>query len=335
MPLIVRLVFALVAAGFCWPSVATAQTYGSCSVGTANTDLGNASSFVVGTSSQSGSGGSGMACSAISLITTSYLKLRVESSSFLLTGPSGQTIPFVMSGSVGGAAIGAGTEFDFSGFDLLNLFSGPGGVVPVYFRTTATVGLAAGSYTGSVSLRWYFSVCTLGAVACLAYSNSPGASRNIFGVLNNWGSGVAVTINVSLTVEKDCIITAPDLAFGTAPLVGTFNPVTRTISIRCSAGTAYTVGLDNGANAIGSIRHMRRGATSDYLTYEIYRDTVTTDRWGNMGAERRSSVSADSNPGVYDGSTLQGFTYRAVIDPGQLTPPAGTYTDTIILDEAF
>lgn len=276
-----------------------------------------------------------MACSAISLITTSYLKLRVETSTFVLTGPSGQTIPFVMSGSAGGAAIGAGTEFDFSGFDLLNLFSGPGGAVPVYFRTTPATGLAAGSYTGSVSLRWYFSVCTLGAVACLAYSNSPGATRNIFGVLSNWGSGVPVTINVSLTVENDCIITAPDLAFGAAPLAVTFNPVTRTISIRCSAGAAYTVGLDNGANASGSKRRMRRGATSDYLTYEIYRDTITTDRWGNVGAERRSSTSADSNPGIYNGSTLQGFSYRAAIDPAQPTPPAGTYTDTIILDVTF
>lgn len=335
MPLIVRLAFLLLASGLCWPSSAAAQTYGSCSVGTANTNLGSASSFVVGTSSQTGSGGSGMACSAISLITTSYLKLRVESSTFLLTGPSGQTIPFAMSGTAGGAAIGVGTEFDFSGFDLLNLFSGPGGAVPVYFRTTATTGLAAGSYTGSVSLRWYFSVCTLGVAACLAYSNSPGATRNILGILNNWGTGVPVTINVSLTVENDCIITAPDLAFGSAPLVGTFNPVTRTISIRCSAGTAYTVGLDNGANASGSTRRMRRAATGDYLSYEIFRDTITTNRWGTVGAERRSSASADSNPGIYDGSTLQGFSYRAVIDPGQPTPTAGTYTDTIILDVTF
>ncbi|WP_381492006.1 Csu type fimbrial protein [Sphingosinicella xenopeptidilytica] len=331
----VRFAFVLLAAGVFWSSEAVAQTYGSCTVGTAGTNLGNASSFVVGTSSQSGSGGSGMACSAISLITTSYLKLRVETSTFVLTGPSGQTIPFVMSGTAGGTAIGVGTEFDFSGFDLLNLFSGPGGAVPVYFRTTPATGLAAGSYTGSVSLRWYFSVCTLGVVACLAYSNSPGATRNIFGVLSNWGSGVPVTINVSLTVENDCIITAPDLAFGAAPLVGTFNPVTRTISIRCSAGAAYTVGLDNGANASGSTRRMRRGATSDYLTYEIYRNTITTDRWGNAGVERRSSTSADSNPGIYDGSTLQGFSYRAAIDPGQPTPPTGTYTDTIILDVTF
>lgn len=335
MPIAKSLALTLLAAAFCWSSAVAAQTYGSCSVGAASTDLGSESSFVVGTTSQSGSGGSGMACGAISLITTSYLKLRVESSSFLLTGPSGQTIPFVMSGTAGGAAIGAGTEYDFSGFDLINLFSGPGGAVPVYFRTTPTTGLAAGSYTGSVSLRWYFSVCTLGVVACLAYSDSPGATRNIFGVLTNWGTGVPVTINVSLTVENDCIITAPDLAFGAAPLAGTFNPVTRTISIRCSAGAAYTVGLDNGTNASGSTRRMRCAATSDYLAYDIYRDTVSTDRWGSIGAERRSSAGADNNPGLYDGSTLQGFTYRAVIDPAQPTPPAGTYTDTIILDVTF
>ncbi len=335
MPVAARLVALLVAAIVFWVRPATAQTFGSCAVGTASTSLGNLPSFAVSTASQSGSGGSGMACGAISLITTSYLKLRVESSTFVLTGPGGRTIPFVMSGSAGGAAIGVGTEFDFSGFDLLNLFAGPGGAVPVYFRTAATSGLVAGTYSGSVSLRWYFSVCTLGVVACLAYSNSPGSSRNIFGVLNNWGSGVPVSIDVSLKIDNDCIITAPTLAFGTAPLVSTFNPVTRTISIRCTASASYSVGLDNGANASGGTRHMRNTLSTDTLAYEIYRDTVSTSRWGTVGAERRSSSTADSNPGIHDGSTLQGFTYRAAIDPAQPQPPAGVYKDTIIVDVAF
>lgn len=82
---------------------------------------------------------------------------------------------------------------------------------------------------------------------------------------------------------------------------------------------------------------MRQGSTANYLNYEIYRgSSVSAGRWGSaVAAERRSSASADSNPGVYDTATLQGYTYRAVIDPAQTTPVAGNYTDTVIVDIVF
>ncbi len=312
---------------------AHAQTYGSCTVATASSSLGSVSSFVAASTAQQGSGSSGLGCSAISIATTSYLKVRLESSSFTLVGPGGRTIPFAVSSTSGGAAIPAGSEVDFSSFDLLNLFSGPGGTLPLYFRTTPTAGLAAGTYQGSVNLRWYFSVCSLGVAVCLSYSQSPGFVRPILLTPLNWGTGVPVTINISLTVENDCIIAAPDVEFGTVALVSQFNPVTRTISIRCSAGASYSVGLSNGDNYAGGSRRMR--LDSNYLRYELYQGSSGSNRWGPSGGERRSSATADTNPGTYDGSTLQGFTYRAIIDPAQATPTAGRYLDTIILDVVF
>lgn len=321
-----------------WPSPAQAQTYDTCTVAPSTIGLGNTGSFTVASQTITGSGGGGLSCSTLlTLLATSYIKVRLDASSAVLTGPGGQTIPFVVSATAGGAALSVGSEADLSTTALLSLFSGPGSSIPLYARTTPTAGLAAGLYTGTVTLRWYFSVCTAGATAvCLAASNSPGATRSVLGSINSWGTGVPVTVAITLNVAADCQITAPDLSFGAAPLVGSFNPVTRTISVRCSRGSAYTVGLGNGQNFSGT-RRMRQGSTSNYLNYEIYRGTsVASGRWGSANAgERRSSASADSNPGVYDSSTQQGFTYTAAIDPLQSTPAAGTYTDTIVVDIAF
>jgi spore coat protein U-like protein len=328
---------ALIAIGLaisCWSLPAHAQTYGSCTVAAANASIGSVGSFTVASTAQHGSGASGMSCSAISVATTSYLKARLVSSTFLLTGPGGRTIPFSVSATSSGTAMTAGSEVDLSSFDLLALFAGPGGTVPLYFSTTATGGLAAGTYNGTVNLRWYFSVCTLGVAVCLVTSESPGFARpGVFPI--NWGAGVPVTVTVSLTVSKDCLITAPNIDFGSAPLVSRFNPVTRTISIRCSADTSYTVGLSNGANFDNGWRRMRRDLTSDYLRYEIYQATTGIARWGSSGAERRSSAAADQNAGTYDAVTLQGYSFRAVIEPTQATPTQGTYLDTIILDVTF
>ncbi|MCI4590294.1 spore coat U domain-containing protein [Sphingobium sp. BYY-5] len=315
---------------------AMAQTYGTCTVAASTIDLGDTGSFTVGSQSQTGSGASGLSCTTLlSLLATSYVKVHLDSSTFLLTGPTDQTIPFTLSTTAGGPPIPVGAEADLSTTALLTLFSGPNNSIPLFIRTSPTTGLTAGTYTGTVTIRWYFSVCTVAlTVVCLGSSNSPGFNRGTTPI--TWGTGAPVTVTVTLDVLPDCQITAPDLAFGAAPLVGSFRAVTRTISVRCSRGAAYSVGLGDGQNFSGT-RRMRRAATSDYLKYEIYRGaSVSAGRWGSaIAGERRSSATADSNPGIHDSSTLQGFTYSAVIDPTQPTPTAGDYADTIIVDIAF
>lgn len=310
----------------------------ACTTSGSTISLGSEGSYTVAASAISGSGSSGLSCTAaFTLATIMYVKVKVESSTFTLTGPGGQTIPFTLAQTAGGSALTAGSEVDYTTTAILSgLFTGPSSSIPLYITTATTNGLTAGTYTGTVSLRWYYSVCTTAlAGACTGYSESPGINR-ITVPLGNWGTGVPVTVNITLDVLADCQITAPNVAFGAAPLVSSFSPVTRTISVRCSKDSSYTVGLSNGANFSGT-RRMRQGATSNYLAYEIYRGTTSsTGRWGSaVAGERRSSGTADSNPGTYDASTLQGYTYSAAIDTAQPTPAAGNYTDTVIVDIAF
>jgi spore coat protein U-like protein len=310
------------------------QAASACNVATANTDLGSHSSYVTAASAQQGSGSAGLSCDILlAALTVHYVGLRVDASTFQLTGPGGSSIAYQASLTPGGTALTVGNFQNLSSLSLVSLFAGTNNSIPLYIRTTPTAGLRAGTYSGHIDLRWYYSVCSLGVAVCLVHSSSPGFVRPILLTPLNFGTGTAVRVNIELRVENDCIIQAPQLDFGTAPLASSFNPVTRTIQIRCSASAAYSVGLDNGSHPAGAVRRMANG--SNYLAYEIYKSAVSPDRWGMLGTARRTSASADLNPGVYNSLTNQSYTYRAVIDPAQTTPPAGNYSDTVRIDVEF
>ena len=74
---------------------------------------------------------------------------------------------------------------------------------------------------------------------------------------------------------------------------------------------------------------------SNYLAYDIFQGAGTT-RWGSVGtAARRASSSAEVNPGNGLGTGSQIFNYNAKIYSDQSTPPADSYTDSVVLDVGF
>ena len=306
----------------------------ACTVAGTTTNLGSKSSYVVGTTAQSGSGAAGLSCDILlAALSAHYVGFTIEASTFRLNGPNSNFIEFVASRTPGGAALAVNSFQNLSSLSLVSLFAGTNNSVPLYFRTTAKAGLRAGLYTGTMTVRWYHSVCSLGVAVCLSSSNSPGIARPPGTFPGNWGTGTAVTLTIELTIENDCFITAPNINFNSAPVVSAFSAISQTIQIRCSAGAAYTVGLDNGRYADNGVRRMRSG--TNHLSYDIFKSASLTDRWGNVGSARRSSGSADSNPAIYNSTTVQSFNYRAAINPNQPTPPVGNYEDRIIVDVAF
>lgn len=332
MPKLNRRIFAALALGGCAliaPSAAQA-----CTTSTTSVDLGSHPSYALVTTPQNASGSAGLQCDILlAALTTHYVGLQVDASTFRLTSPGGSQIAYTASLTPNGAALTVGNFQNLSSLSLLSLFAGTNNSIPIYIRAATTPALRAGTYSGFIDLRWYYSVCSVGVALCLSYSSSPGFTRPVPLITPlNWGTGTAVRVAIELRVENDCIITAPDLDFGSAPLVGSFSPVTRTILVRCSAGAAYSVGLDDGLHPLGGIRRMRSG--SDYLPYEIYKTSASPDRWGAVGAARRNSMSADSGAGVHDSVSNQAYTYRAAILPGP-TPPQGSYGDTIRIDVDF
>lgn len=123
------------------------------------------------------------------------------------------------------------------------------------------------------------------------------------------------------------------ISFGTVPFISAFSPVTPTISVQCTKGTSYTVGLSDACHAFGGGRRMASG--KNLINDDIYQGASGTTRWGSMAGQPRASGSADVNPGAGTGNSIQGFVYNSTVLSEQTTPPAGTYTDTVVISVDF
>ena len=279
------------------------------------------SSVVYSAAQNTSSTNAGLTCTpgGISLLGTAYFKAKISSAQTGLLGPTGDVITYTISAASNGThPIARGVEFDFASNGLLGT-SAPS-MIPLYF-TTVPNNVAAGVYTEILTVQWDWYYCTgLGAL----------------GICLGSDSGVAKIshLTVSMTVANDCTITAANISLGSAPVVSAFTPVSQTVSVACTKGSAYTVGFSDGLHPVsaGGRRQMISG--SNYLAYDIFQSAGTT-RWGSVGAARRASSTAEVNPGNGLGTGSQIFNYNAKIYTDQTTPPAGTYTDSVVLDVGF
>ncbi|MFS2221065.1 spore coat protein U domain-containing protein [Pantoea sp. B65] len=217
--------------------------------------------------------------------------------------------------------IGA-TAVTYSSSQLLNL--GLGGSynfsIPLYLRTVLpATPVAAGTYSVMLSVAVTYRICTglsVGGLLCLS-----GQDQN--------GSGV-IPLTVTMVVTNDCTtINAPNISFGSAPLVGSFTTVSQSISVICTKGSSYSVGLSNGAHAVNNLRYMASG--SNMLGYEIYKAS-SSDRWGANGSERQSSANANT---VSSDGVTRSYNYTARVLTTQNTPAVGSYTDNVVVDLSF
>ncbi|MBE8593376.1 spore coat U domain-containing protein [Pseudomonas sp. MAFF 301449] len=304
----------------------------ACSVVTsAPASFGSISSMTVRTAAQTSSTtNAGLSCTSalISLLVSSdHFYATITSTQSGMVGPTGDVIGYTIYGNNSSSyPITRGTQFDFGGAggiaQALGLIAGPGAkTVPLYLSSITGSNVAAGLYTETLNIAWNWNYCSgigIGGI-CLG--------RDI-------GNAVA-TLTVSMTVTNDCQITAPNISFGSAPVISGFTAVTgQTVNIACTKGSAYTVGLSDGQNplSVGGRRRMISG--SNYLAYDIFKSAGTT-RWGSVGAARRASSTAEVNPGNGLGTGSQVFNYNARIYTDQTTPPAGTYLDNVVLDVGF
>jgi len=224
-------------------------------------------------------------------------------------------IPYQITQSNGTALT---TNFVFisaSGTTVVGLFSGNSSVnVPINITTSIGANIPAGTYTDTILVKW-----------------SP---RNICeGLLVVLGACVGAVTNtdttssllVTLTVTNDCVITAPNIAFGSAPLPSGFPTVAQSIGLLCTSGLNYTVGLSAGGNASQGQRRMVSG--TNFLAYDIFQSSGAV--WGSAAGAR---VSA---PAAANGLTVQTIPYTATVYPTQAAQPAGTYTDNVVVDVQF
>ncbi|MBP2168269.1 spore coat protein U-like protein [Erwinia toletana] len=322
---------ALIALGF------AASSQAACTLPASSASFGTVTSFTVGSAVSSTSTTANVNCGSgliIGLLNSNNITLALGSATNVASargimkraGDTGSDNIPVQLCSVSTCAtemtIGA-TPVTYSSSSLLNL--GLGGTynfaLPLYLRTMLpSQPVAAGTYTVTLNVAVTYRICTglgIGGLICLS-----GQDQN--------GSGT-IPITVTMVVTNDCTtITAPNVSFGSAPLVSSFMPVSQSISVICTKGSTYTVGLSNGSHAAGNVRNMANG--SAMLSYEIYKGSSTTDRWGPTGSERQSSANASTTS--TDGVTRT-YSYTAKVLATQNTPAAGNYTDNVVVDLSF
>ncbi|MBI6917833.1 spore coat protein U domain-containing protein [Pseudomonas monteilii] len=270
---------------------------------------------------------SGLQCtgSLLTLLSSSdHFYATITPASGGLVGPTGDVIPYTLyANNTTSYPITRGVAYDFARNGIIDLLGLLGGTtpkaVPIYMRTQIGSNVAAGLYQENLTVAWSWDYCSgIGALGiCLG--------RDV-------GSGTK-TLNVSLTVTNDCQITPPDISFSSAPVVAGFGTVSQSLNVSCTKGSNYTVGLDDGQNVSGGRRRMKSSA-NNYLAYDIFKSAGTV-RWGSSGAARRASTDADVNPGAGTGIGSQVFNYNAKVYTDQATPPAATYSDSVILDVQF
>lgn len=303
----------------------------ACTVAMANAAFGSLSSFAVNSTEQQTSANLVVSCDTVlNLLTSDTVSMNVLSA----TATSGtratmkrtdnttvtDAIPVRVCGTStcsNSTETPVGQSYSWSGSTLLGLLSSKSYTLPIYFRTVSGQSVSAGPYQVTITLNISYSVCPTGVLGiCLG---TPQAGTT------------AVTTQLNMTVTNDCItITAPDVNFGSAPLVSSFPTVSQSIAITCTKGSTYTVGINNGANAgSGTVRNMVSGSNS--MSYDLYKGS-SSNRWGPTGTDRWASSAASS---VSSDGTVNTYNYTAKILSGQNTPPAGSYTDTLVVDIAF
>lgn len=180
------------------------------------------------------------------------------------------------------------------------------GTVNVYARLPGSQASPVGSYSASFVPRL---TGNIGFVNCRTNSYDDGVSTM---------SPFTVTANIKPSCSA---VTATNLDFGQSTgLLTTNMDGTSVISVTCVNGTPYQVGLNNGTSANGNVRRMKFSGGGDYVTYELYRDSGYSQRWGN-------TQDADTVAGTGSGFSQQIPVYGRV--PPQLTPTPGNYADTV------
>ncbi len=138
------------------------------------------------------------------------------------------------------------------------------------------------------------------------------------------------SLAVNASVAKNCTIPTAPVAFGnydsvaanaTAPLDGL-----GTVTVTCTKGAPAKVGLNVGGNAQCTTRRMGQGAT-DYLTYELYKDTSRATRWGNT-ADTALDIPAAPN------QTPRNVPVYGRVPAAQVAA-VGTYPDTVMATVNF
>lgn len=311
----------LIALWLFWAGIQGAQAACTSTSGTGS--FGSVTSFVVATTPQQVTATSGFTCTGglLTLAATNTITAKIASTSNasgttaqMFNATNSEYLPYIICKDSGcGTPVNVGATTTWTSttlLGLLGLFNSSDGSLPLYLKTTAGANLKAGLYTDNITINWTYHICFVGALGLCVYTD-----------------GTATTvIAVSLTVSNFCYIdSAPDVNFGSAAFPSGFASVTsNSLSIRCTLGATYGVNLKSSNDSSGQFRQMSstNNSVTSYLQYQIFKGDASL--W---------TVSNDTSMTGSGASQLIGYT--ATVNASQANPPAGIYSDTVLVTVTY
>jgi spore coat protein U-like protein len=140
-------------------------------------------------------------------------------------------------------------------------------------------------------------------------------------------ASVPIPFQVRASLINDCNITVGTLAFPDSNLLSGSTRSTVNMNVRCSKNTAYRIALSAGSNSSDpSTRKLKKLSGTETVNYRLS-NTLDGAIWGD-GSGATTIVT-----GTGDGTTLTHTVFGRV--PGQSTPSAGDYKDTITATVQF
>lgn len=134
----------------------------------------------------------------------------------------------------------------------------------------------------------------------------------------------SASFNVKLIITATCDIHAvppTDVDFLTHDSTATNLTATGQLTAKCTPGTTYNIGLDDGQHSTGTLaRRMQSTTTStNYVAYDLYKDAARSQQWG-------ASIGTNTLGGTGTGSAVAVQIYGGVPSANS---PAGTYNDIV------
>jgi len=143
------------------------------------------------------------------------------------------------------------------------------------------------------------------------------------------GAQTATTnFTVQIEITAECLInSATALDFGASGVLSSATTGTSIITVQCTSGTSYDVGLNAGLGAGATVASRKMtGPASATVTYSLYTDAAHTSVWGEtIGTDTVSSTGTGA---------AQAYTVYGQV-PAQSTPAVGTYSDTITVTVTY
>ena len=141
------------------------------------------------------------------------------------------------------------------------------------------------------------------------------------------------TFHVTATVATNCLVSASALAFGTYTQGSGNVNQTSTVSVNCSLGTTFNVGLNAGATPAATVTTRKMVNGANQLAYTLFSDTGRTTNWGNTVG---TDTVARTGNGFGVGNVVALTVYGQVPDnAANQVLPAGNYTDTVTVTVTF